>query len=129
MRLRPYWLNGVWVFDDDRVGLKAEMFVGEINNFINDMLKSAEIDKKKAEKGFYLTFAKVEFPGAIRRFAFSRGATEIGCGNYYRVGAKKVGEYWVACKAGPEGWLCPALFHYFAEAPKNIYARAEPLDK
>ena len=24
-----------------------------------------------------------------------------------------------------EGWLCPALFKYFAEAPENIYARFE----
>ena len=25
------------------------------------------------------------------------------------------------------GWLCPALFLYFAEAPKKIFAKAEPL--
>lgn len=23
-----------------------------------------------------------------------------------------------------EGWLCPALFKYFEEAPKNLYAKA-----
>jgi len=23
------------------------------------------------------------------------------------------------------GWLCPALFRYFANAPDNIYERAE----
>jgi hypothetical protein len=25
-----------------------------------------------------------------------------------------------------EPWLCPALFQYFVEAPKEIYVRAEP---
>lgn len=25
------------------------------------------------------------------------------------------------------GWLCPALFLYFQQAPKTIYAKAEPL--
>ena len=25
-----------------------------------------------------------------------------------------------------EGWLCPALFRYFAKAPKELYVKAEP---
>jgi hypothetical protein len=25
-----------------------------------------------------------------------------------------------------EGWLCPALLKYFADAPEEIYVRAEP---
>jgi hypothetical protein len=24
-----------------------------------------------------------------------------------------------------EGWLCPALFRYFDEAPRNLYVKAE----
>jgi hypothetical protein len=35
-------------------------------------------------------------------------------GNWYRWDAH-----------GIEGWLCPALFKYFAEAPEKIYCRAE----
>ncbi len=26
-----------------------------------------------------------------------------------------------------EGWLCPALFHYFEATPKKIYVRLDPL--
>jgi hypothetical protein len=26
-----------------------------------------------------------------------------------------------------EGWLCPALFHYFETTPMKIYARVDPL--
>ena len=29
---------------------------------------------------------------------------------------------------GAEGWLCPALFKYFPEAPPSLYARAERID-
>jgi hypothetical protein len=25
-----------------------------------------------------------------------------------------------------EGWLCPALFKYYREAPKELYVRADP---
>jgi len=25
-----------------------------------------------------------------------------------------------------EGWLCPAMFKYFAEPPKEIHVKAEP---
>jgi hypothetical protein len=28
-----------------------------------------------------------------------------------------------------EGWLCPALFKYFAEAPQELYAQFEPKTK
>jgi hypothetical protein len=35
-------------------------------------------------------------------------------GNVYR---------WVG--SGMEGWLCPALFKYFAEAPQEIYLKVE----
>jgi hypothetical protein len=40
-------------------------------------------------------------------------AQEYG-GNWYRWGAKNM-----------DGWLCPALFKYFSEAPKKIYCKAE----
>ena len=28
-----------------------------------------------------------------------------------------------------EGWLCPALFKYFASAPRELFGRAEPKTK
>jgi hypothetical protein len=28
-----------------------------------------------------------------------------------------------------EGWLCPALFHYFEQAPPELYVMAEPIDE
>ena len=26
-----------------------------------------------------------------------------------------------------EGWLCPSLFHFFNDTPKNLYVAAKPL--
>ncbi|WP_017717610.1 DUF6717 family protein [Kamptonema formosum] len=40
-------------------------------------------------------------------------AQEYG-GNWYRWEGKNM-----------EGWLCPALFKYFSEAPKKIYCKAQ----
>jgi hypothetical protein len=28
-----------------------------------------------------------------------------------------------------EGWLCPALFKYFPQAPAEIHVRAEPAER
>ena len=58
-------------------------------------------------------FSPAPFPGYQKAFQLDR--EEFG-GNWYR------------CDNPPtEGWLCPALFKYFDEAPKTLYARAEPL--
>ena len=37
------------------------------------------------------------------------------------------GGYWYKVKDFPvEGWLCPALFKYFDDAPESLYIKAEP---
>jgi hypothetical protein len=36
------------------------------------------------------------------------------------------GNWYYSDKYQMEGWLCPALFKYFAKAPREIYVRAEP---
>jgi hypothetical protein len=28
-----------------------------------------------------------------------------------------------------DGWLCPAMFKYFKQAPKNLYVKADPKTK
>jgi hypothetical protein len=39
-------------------------------------------------------------------------------GNWYRVD-----------EPPSEGWLCPALFKYFDEAPRELFVKAEPMDR
>ena len=77
---------------------------------INRLVK----DIPNARSGFRLLFSAGPFPGATR---FNRLRGDLG-GTWYCL----------ADDPDTEGWLCPALFKYFPEAPEAIYAKAEPLE-
>lgn len=66
-----------------------------------------------AALGFKLIFSANPFPGHQAELTWQK--EEYG-GNWYRWDAKNL-----------EGWLCPALFHYFNQAPAKIYCQAERL--
>jgi hypothetical protein len=104
--IHPYLSNGTWVFDDPGVGLVREPFVSGIP----EMIERAVQDIPDAASGFTLIFSENPFPGATIELEWVR--EEVG-GHWYR---------WQE----QEGWLCPALFHYFPAAPRKIYAQAKP---
>ena len=106
--IAPYRYEGMWVFDDARVGLLREPFVSGIDEMIDRLV--AEVPN--AAKGFRLIFSPTAFPGHQAKLDWRR--SEYG-GNWY----------WCE-QYGVEGWLCPALFKYFDKAPAELYARAEP---
>lgn len=109
MIISPYRSQGVWAFDDAAKGLEREPFVAETNGFIDALTASIH----NAEGGFRLLFSAKPFPGFTLSFRRVREEYE---GNWY------------ACEQlGGEGWLCPALFKYFDEAPEQIFVKAEPL--
>jgi hypothetical protein len=64
-----------------------------------------------AESGFSLLFSANPFPGYQFKFDWQR--EEYG-GNWYHLEALDM-----------EGWLCPALFKYFDEAPREFYAQCK----
>lgn len=105
--IAPYFAHGTWVFDDDRVGLVQEPFVSGVPEMIDDLVR----DIPNARQGFRLFFSAAPFPGFQRKLTWVR--EEMG-GNWYRVD-----------EPPSEGWLCPALFRYFEEAPAELYVRAE----
>jgi hypothetical protein len=105
MQILAYRVNGGWSFDDDAVGLVAEPFVAGIPEMI-DILAS----QVGATDRIVLTFAPTEFPGSMIRLDCT--GEEFG-GNWYR---------WVDREL--TGWLCPALLHYFPQAPAEIYIAA-----
>ena len=107
--LAPYRHAGTWIFDDPRVGLLAEPFVSGVPEIIDKLI--AEADIPDADKGFRLLFSARPFPGYQVKVLWLR---EEGSGNWY-----------YSEKYDLEGWLCPALFKYFKEAPKEIYAKVE----
>ncbi len=107
MVIFPYHYEDTWVFDDPDVGLVKEPFVFGVPEMINDLVN----DIPNANQGFKLIFSKKPFPGYQRKLTCIREECE---GNWYTINGQD------------EGWLCPALFKYFDEAPKEIYAKAEP---
>jgi len=103
----PYKYQEAWVFDDPRVGLFREPFVAGIPEIIGKLVQ----DIPHAEKGFRLLFSASPFPGYAIKLDWRR---EENGGNWYFCE-----EY------NAEGWLCPALFKYYAKAPPEIYVKAE----
>ena len=103
--IHPYKYKDVWMFDDEKAGLVQEPFVSGADDIIEKLVTKIP----KADDGFSLLFSSNPFPGFQVEFEWKR--REQG-GNWYYVDALKM-----------EGWLCPALFKYFDEAPKKLYAQ------
>lgn len=111
MVIMPYRYAGTWVFDDARAGLVREAFVAGAPEMIDDMVGGIP----DATNGFRLTFSARPFPGYQKRFVWLRGDSG---GNYYRLDGSQ-----------QQGWLCPAMFHYYQTAPKELYVKAESKSK
>ncbi|VAW80660.1 hypothetical protein MNBD_GAMMA12-838 [hydrothermal vent metagenome] len=105
MVIHPYKYQGMWVFDDNKVGLLQEPFISGADDIIDKMV----VDISNASNGFSLLFSAIMFPGYQCKFEWQRH--ESG-GNWYIIKILDM-----------EGWLCPALFKYFKTAPQNIYAQ------
>ena len=109
MVIAPYWYQGTWVFDDESVGLVKEPFVFGVPEIIDDLVQ----DIPHAKSGFKLIFSSTPFPGYQREFSWVR---EEYNGNWYKLEDPPM-----------EGWLCPALFEYYENAPQKLYVKAEQL--
>ncbi len=109
MVIFPYRDQYTWVFDDESVGLVREPFVLGIPEMIDILVQ----DIPDADKGFRLLFSANPFPGYQAELLRER---EEYRGYWYRWESKN-----------REGWLCPAMFKYFSEAPQNMYCKAEQL--
>jgi len=105
MVINPYKHEGMWVFDDEEVGLVKEPFVSGADDMIDKMVANLQ----KPEDGFNLIFSEIPFPGHDLELDWVR---EDSGGNWYR-----------SLSLDMEGWLCPALFKYFNEPPPKLYAQ------
>jgi len=106
--LEVFRYNGGLVFDDPEKGLDKEAFVAGID----DMLETLMTIKGITER-FKLTFSPQPFPGYELSLQWQRPEFE---GNWY-----------YCPELETEGWLCPALYHYFETAPQALYVRVDPL--
>ena len=105
--IHPYKPEGMWVFDDASVGLSREPFVAGADTLIDRMTEAIP----NAEKGVTLIFSAAAFPGS--QYEFVRQREEYG-GNWYFNSHFQI-----------EGWLCPALFNYFDEAPERLFVQVK----
>ena len=105
MVIHPYKYEGMWVFDDEKVGLIREPFVAGADDIIEEMVKNIP----DAENGFSLIFSAIAFPGHQIELEWRRD--ESG-GNWY-----------YSKELDMEGWLCPALFKYFDKPPAKLFAQ------
>jgi hypothetical protein len=109
--LRPYRHEGTWVFDDRDRGLVKEPFIAGMPEIIDKMVE----DIPDAEKGFRLIFSASSFPDYEVKLVWTQ---------------KGEGGNWYHCEEyNMDGWLCPALYKYFRNAPKELYAKAEALQE
>lgn len=107
--LTPYRCSGTWVFDDPSVGLRREPFVAGTPELMDELVK----DIPGAANGFRLLVSAQPFPGHAVKLVWRRG--------------DRTGNWYYCEQYHKEGWLCPGLFKYYPEAPKELYAKAEPL--
>lgn len=104
MVIYPYLHKGTWVFDDEDKNLAREPFVAGIDAMLSNVVAMKGLNKD----GFCVQFSSSFLPSAHMTLDWLR---EDGGGNWY------------SCpELGAEGWLCPALYKYFKEAPRKIWA-------
>ena len=106
--IAPYKYLDMWVFDDARFGLIQEPFVSGTDILIDHAVATIP----GAENGFIMLFAASAFPGYQVRLEWRR--SDMG-GNWYYESALEL-----------ESWLCPALYHYFDQAPRELFVQVRP---
>jgi hypothetical protein len=106
--IAPYKYLGLWVFDDPKVGLVQEPFVGGADTILDNLVSHIP----NADKGFAMVFSAKPFPGHQYRFEWLRPE---GSGNIYH-----------SADLNLEGWLCPALLRYFDGPPQELFVQVKP---
>ena len=106
--IHPYNDQGLWVFDDERVGLVKEPFVSGADVAIDRMVEKIP----NAATGVTMLFSAQPFPGHQYEFVWRRPELK---GNWYYSPTLDL-----------EGWLCPALFKYFEKAPERLFIQVKP---
>jgi hypothetical protein len=105
--INPYYHSGMWVFDDDRVNLVKEPFVSGMPDIIESGLDKEKINNPK--EGFIAIFSTTAVPGYTMEL---EKLNEEGGGNWY-----------INNETNQVGWLCPALFLYYTDAPNKLYIK------
>jgi len=130
LTLYPYlYESTVWVFDDERTGLKEEAFVLGMTEMISRLVEHKRIPD--AAKGFAMTFSDQPFEGHDAELHWIQKDGQQVVPDQDGNASPLTGNWYRGVVVGQEmdGWLCPALGLYFETAPMKIYVRADPLPR
>ena len=100
--IKPYWVEGTWVFDDPEKELVREPFVSS-----PERIDALVEDIPGVRDGFRLTFSAESFPGCQRELSYVREA---------------FGRHGYRAEDLP---MEAALYKYFEGAPEMLYMRAD----
>jgi hypothetical protein len=89
----------------EKLRFRIASFVSGADTWIDRVVA----DIPNAENGFTLIFSSTPFPGHQYRLDWRR--------------AESGGNWYYSADLDMEGWLCPALFRYFSDAPASLYAQ------
>lgn len=103
--IHPYRKHGTWVFDAPERGLEQEPFVAGMPEIIDFALGGSET------KEFTMILSDNQFPGYMQKLV--KLEADMG-GTWYKLDGTTL-----------EGWLCPALFKYYAVAPEALYLQVK----
>lgn len=111
--IQPYYFAGTWVFDDPATDLVQEPFVEGMPQMIDALLERTGLPHRQP---FRLLFSHAPFPGYAAKLDWVREEYD---GNWYE---------WPTEPEAMVGWLCPALFKYFDQAPRSLYVKPEAIE-
>jgi hypothetical protein len=106
--IRPYRYQNTWVFDDACVGFVKEPFVMGIPEIIDQAVQHLP----NPQEGFTVLFNDTGLP---QPDLVLNKLNEDAGGNWYT---------WA--HTGLKGWLCPALYKYYAAASGTLYIKIQP---
>jgi len=103
-------IDGLWVFDDLKFGIREQPFVFGSDLILEKMVAEVggEIDRMN------ILFSGIPFPGSEHCLKFVREETE---GFVYRWQDHNL-----------QGWMSPSLRNYFPEPPPKIYLQLLPVE-
>lgn len=104
--IKPYKWDGIWAFDDEDKGLKAEPLVEGADTLLDLVTDGEDVCK--------IMFASGPFPS--HQFVVELNGPNIVAGEEY-------GHFYFSPSHEHDLWLCPALLKYFNEAPDKIYIK------
>ncbi len=107
--IRPYRLDGGWVFDDPLTGLREEGLVRGADDLIERVVAGLG-----GRDDLRIEFADAPFDGAHLTLEWLRPGEEPELGTWYR--CPEMGN--------AEAWLCESLRLYFGEPPARLHLRA-----